>query len=54
MTSTKHRDVGGVADGRRPSYFHCAYCGASERSTAIEYGTLGFARCPDCGADHGP
>ncbi len=36
------------------SYFRCAYCGASERSTEIEYSALGFPRCPVCQTRHGP
>jgi len=53
MASTD-RDSGSSVDNSPVSYFRCAYCGASERSTAIEYSALGFPRCPVCRTDHGP
>jgi hypothetical protein len=31
------------------SYFECTLCGATDRSDAIDYDTLGYPVCPDCG-----
>lgn len=36
------------------SYFDCDYCGASERSTAVQYGRFGYPRCPVCLRADGP
>ncbi|MFB6179487.1 MAG: hypothetical protein ABEI77_07175 [Halorientalis sp.] len=52
MQTTDNKGRG--SSGGPSSYFRCAYCGASKRSTDIEYSALGFPQCPVCRTAHGP
>lgn len=36
------------------SYFDCAACDSVERADAVDYDSLGYPECPECGARTGP